>query len=685
MIHAFAAVVFTAASTPPPAARHSIPFDYAWRFKPVASPRTPAHPACPPFNTSVASGGTCAGLKQTAKGDASAAACRLACCASESCFVFQYGANSTGTRCWTGTCTSPFDGNSSLWASGAAPVPRPGVCTDCAVGVNDSAWELIDAPHDYIIATQAFDNTTSAGAGYFTRVDAVYRKHFALPMAWHGDRVALRFEGVFKAASVWVNGIEVAVYGGSWPDPAPGGNGGVSAAAYTEFDVRLDNISGIMWGTEKSNVVALYVNGEPGQEHWYTGAGLYRSVHLIHTQLAHLDPLSLFFPATIAFDDDTAAVATLVATVATVATVHPTLDIVNDAVGEAAPLAVNISIFIFDVDDKMVSGMENLAAALPAGGARTTVTPPSIAISAPHLWSNQDPYLYTVTTTVADARSGAALDAFNTTLGLRSIRWDYDSGFFVNNVNVKLRGFCHHDSFTGVGMAMPDRVWLLRAQQTRAAGGNTWRMSHNNYRESVYELADAMGTVVWDENRDLRDTMGLEAMSKMVRAHRNHPSVAIYSLCNEGECAMGAKDGKYFGNDTVYSEFRSITKRLDPTRAISGNAYGWFGKGTISDYFDVQGLSHPSVSELLASRAANLPTHRPLITSECCSCRSQRGEDTANADAMGHYAKNITRPHYSAFNADCLLEQVNGSGDNDAFVAGSIIWTLGGAWSRLHL
>ena len=364
MIHAFAAVVFTAASTPPPAARHSIPFDYAWRFKPVASPRTPAHPACPPFNTSVASGGTCAGLKQTAKGDASAAACRLACCASESCFVFQYGANSTGTRCWTGTCTSPFDGNSSLWASGAAPVPRPGVCTDCAVGVNDSAWELIDAPHDYIIATQAFDNTTSAGAGYFTRVDAVYRKHFALPMAWHGDRVALRFEGVFKAASVWVNGIEVAVYGGSWPDPAPGGNGGVSAAAYTAFDVRIDNISGIMWGTEKSNVVALYVNGEPGQEHWYTGAGLYRSVHLIHTQLAHLDPLSLFFPATIAFDDDTAAMAT----VATVATVHPTLDIVNDAVGEAAPLAVNISIFIFDVDDKMVSGMKNLAAALPAGG-----------------------------------------------------------------------------------------------------------------------------------------------------------------------------------------------------------------------------------------------------------------------------------------------------------------------------
>ena len=640
--------------------RDVVPFDYAWRFKTVPSPRT----ACPPFNTSVASGGTCSGLSPTPAGDASAASCRLACCASDACSVYQYGLSTAS--CWTGNCTTPFVGNSSQWVSGASPQPQPGGCADCAVGLNDSAWELIDAPHDYIVATQPFDNKTSAGAGYFTRVDAVYRKHFALPAAWRGERVALRFEGVFKTASVFVNGVAVKVYGGS------PGQGGVSAAAYTEFDVRLDNISGIAWGAGGRNLIALYVNGDQGMEHWYTGAGLYRSVHLIHTKLAHLDPLSLFFPATLTFDGAAAA---------TSATVHPELDVVNDAAaedaaGEEALLSVNVSVFIYDGDGALRGSARDFAAALPRGVTRTTVHLPSIVIKAPHVWSNRDPYLYTVVTTVATAAAGQ-LDAFNTTLGVRSIRWDYDRGFFLNDVNVKLRGFCHHDSFTGVGMAMPDRVWLLRAQQNRGVGANAWRMSHNNYRESVYDLADVMGTVVWDENRDLRDTMGLEAMSKMVRAHRNHPSVAIYSLCNEGECAMGAKDGKYFGNDTVYAEFRSIAKQLDPTRAVSGNAYGWFGNGTISDFFDVQGLSHPSTVELLASRAANLPTRRPLITSECCSCRTQRGEDSTNVSPMGLYPPNVTRPHYSAFNADCLLGQVNQSGDNDAWNAGSMIWTLG--------
>ena len=84
----------------------------------------------------------------------------------------------------------------------------------------------------------------------------------------------------------------------------------------------------------------------------------------------------------------------------------------------------------------------------------------------------------------------------------------------------------------------PERIWLLRAQQSRGVGANSWRMSHNNYRGSVYDLTDALGIVVWDENRDLRE-MGLEAMDKMVRAHRHHPSIAVWSLCNEGgECIV---------------------------------------------------------------------------------------------------------------------------------------------------
>ena len=90
----------------------------------------------------------------------------------------------------------------------------------------------------------------------------------------------------------------------------------------------------------------------------------------------------------------------------------------------------------------------------------------------------------------------------------------------------------------------------------------------------------------------------------------------------------------------------------------------------------LQGLSHPPISEVMASHAVNLPTRRPLIVSECCSCQSQRGEDTGTANQHHAPPKNSTHVHYSAFNADCLLAEVNMT-DSIPWVAGSMIWTLG--------
>jgi beta-galactosidase len=151
-------------------------------------------------------------------------------------------------------------------------------------------------------------------------------------------------------------------------------------------------------------------------------------------------------------------------------------------------MAVKVAVRIYDAEDKLVAGddaPEQTTTATVAAGAQAVVTPAALLIKSPHLWSIQTPYLYTVVTEILDASSSssssssggggggggeAVLDSVNTTLGVRSIKWDYDHGFFLNGENVKLRGFCHHDSFTGVGMAMPDRVWLLRAQQSRGVG-----------------------------------------------------------------------------------------------------------------------------------------------------------------------------------------------------------------------
>jgi beta-galactosidase/beta-glucuronidase len=44
-----------------------------------------------------------------------------------------------------------------------------------------------------------------------------------------------------------------------------------------------------------------------------------------------------------------------------------------------------------------------------------------------------------------------------------------------------------------------------------------------------------MGVVVWDEARDY-DAWSVQDMGSMVLRDRNHPSVIVYSYCNEIEC-----------------------------------------------------------------------------------------------------------------------------------------------------
>ena len=57
----------------------------------------------------------------------------------------------------------------------APPPPRPpeNGCSYCGVEVNDSDWELIDAPHDFII-TQPISKTDNNGAGSVSDLRCIF-------------------------------------------------------------------------------------------------------------------------------------------------------------------------------------------------------------------------------------------------------------------------------------------------------------------------------------------------------------------------------------------------------------------------------------------------------------------------------------------------------------------------------
>jgi beta-galactosidase/beta-glucuronidase len=76
-------------------------------------------------------------------------------------------------------------------------------------------------------------------------------------------------------------------------------------------------------------------------------------------------------------------------------------------------------------------------------------------------------------------------------------------------------------------------------------------------------LLDALGVLAWDETRDFGMAY-LSEMQQMVASHRNHPSIAIWSLCNEYECVQA--------DYAAGAGFRASILALDPGRPISANS-----------------------------------------------------------------------------------------------------------------
>jgi beta-galactosidase/beta-glucuronidase len=84
-------------------------------------------------------------------------------------------------------------------------------------------------------------------------------------------------------------------------------------------------------------------------------------------------------------------------------------------------------------------------------------------------------------------------------------------------------------------MAVADRIHLYKAQALRSVSARPGRrMSHNPPQPSALDIYDRVGVIVMNENRNFADTPAVVAdHADLVRRDRNHPSVVIWSYCNE--------------------------------------------------------------------------------------------------------------------------------------------------------
>ncbi|MCW3061812.1 MAG: Beta-galactosidase/beta-glucuronidase [Capsulimonas sp.] len=450
-------------------------------------------------------------------------------------------------------------------------------------GYNDSTWRPVHLPHDYVLEGQVAPNADNSHANLIP-LKSWYRKTFTLPAADKGKSVWIDFDGVYRDAKVYLNGQLL----------------GEHPCGYTSF--RYDISQSAHYGGK--NVLAVFVDPTKFEGWWYEGGGIYRHVWLNVANRLHVAPWGTF-------------VTTRQPEPITGHGPAPATVIIQTALSNANPAAkATLVSTLLDEAGRVVAKSSD-----PISASSVTQR---LTVSHPRLWSPDTPTLYKVHSDVV--LGGKVVDAVDTSFGVRTIRFDANHGFFLNGLPLKIKGTCNHQDFAGVGNAVPDRLEYWRVKKLKAMGGNAWRMSHNSPNPELLDACDKLGMLVMDENRHLGDVETTKAgsgttandftnLDSMILRDRNHPSVVLWSLCNE-EWIQGTDDGA-----KLFSRLKRETLRLDTTRPIMCGMNGGFGAG-ISHVSDIQGFNYNS-EEYDKFHAAH--PEQPCIASESASTNTTRG------------------------------------------------------------
>ncbi len=417
----------------------------------------------------------------------------------------------------------------------------------CAVDYNDSGWQLVDVPHDFVIEG-TFDPSARVEGGFLKGDIGWYRKQFTIPEEDKDKRIRIEFDGVFRNCKVFLNDFFV----------------GSHLSGYTSFFFDVTDF--INYGGK--NVLAVEVDARDYEGWWYEGGGIYRHVRLVKTGTVHVAPWGVFVASKAEKETDPASAEVTIQTT-----------ILNRRTN-AADYTVTSTVLSLDGDK--VAETSTKVSQRRWGEQQTLQT---VSVSAPKLWSIEKPQLYTLKTSIVC--DGNVVDSVETKFGIRTIRIDTGKGFFLNGKHVKIKGVCCHQDHAGVGVALPDRLHEWRIEKLKEMGVNAYRCSHNPPAPEILEACDKLGMLVLDENRILSSAPeNLAQLESMILRDRNHPSVIMWSLGNEEFNIQGKSEGRRIAR-TMYE----FVKALDPTRAVTVAENGVFNEGP-AFAVDVKGLNY---------------------------------------------------------------------------------------------
>lgn len=446
------------------------------------------------------------------------------------------------------------------------------------INIKLNEYSLIGLPHSFGIPYYG-ENDFYVGYG-------TYYKEFNCNCDIQNSCILLEFGAVFQIAEIYLNGKYIQSHEGG----------------YTAFTVDITNY--IKWG---KNTLFVRVNNiwkatlaPRAGEHVFNG-GIYRDVYLIVYPKTHIDWYGVRVASSKISDNEYE------------------LNIETKCVNAEGKTLLSE---VIDADGNVVcsSGckvIDNKAVQ-------------KVKIENPTLWDIDNPYLYSLKTTLED-------DRLLTSFGIRTIEWTKDNGFFLNGKHLLLEGANVHQDHGGWGDAVTHSGIKRDIALMKNCGFNFIRGSHYPHHTEFAKECDRQGMLFWSENvfwgiggfdadgywkssampvkkehyKAFEESLR-QQLSEMIKVNYNSPSIICWSMGNE----------VFFSKKKAMNEARKLIVRLveychelDSTRpaGLGGTQRG--GLDTLADVSGYNGdgavlFKNPPVPNMVAEYGS-IASYRP--------------------------------------------------------------------------
>ena len=374
----------------------------------------------------------------------------------------------------------------------------------------DKAGQLqfkdVELPHDWMISD--VKNLYRSSVGF-------YRRRFNLDSLEKYPHIALNFEGVYMNSGVWINGQ----LAGKWK------------YGYSSFEFDISSL--VHAGENEVLVIAVYQNCNT---RWYSGAGIFRDVHLICLPQVHLVTDGVYFSAK-PLDPEKlegewkvrVSSQTSHGELVSASALH-LKERSRNKFGMTQTESFGMTHALYTSDGTLFASFDHDG---------------EFSVHGPHLWDITDPYFYILKTQLFD-ESGELLDEITQHCGFKYAEFTADRGFFLNGRHIKIQGACQHHDQGALGAAFNKTALRRQFTRLKEMGVNSVRSSHNPPPAAWMDLCDEMGLLVDDEIFDMWEKPKTpfdygnyfnewcqSDAANWVRHDRNHPSLIMWSIGNE--------------------------------------------------------------------------------------------------------------------------------------------------------